>query len=164
MINAPDEKPRVTWGLLKRVLGYAAPYRWHIAGMLVIILLSTGLSLLTPLIMRDLIDRTIPTGDMQRLIGLAVALLALPIAEQRDQRHQPAVQCAGGRRRHLRSARGALFPPAAHVAALFHQHPGGRIDEPPEQRCGRRAKRHQQHHRGHRSPTSSRPWRCCRSC
>ncbi|HEY3291899.1 MAG TPA: ABC transporter ATP-binding protein [Anaerolineae bacterium] len=79
MINAPDERPQVTRELLRRVLRYATPYRMQIAAMLGIILLSTGLSLLTPLIMRDLIDRTIPSGDVQRLIGLAIALLILPI-------------------------------------------------------------------------------------
>jgi ATP-binding cassette, subfamily B, bacterial len=79
MINAPDERPQVTRSLLRRVLTYATPYRWQIAAMLVIILLSTGLSLLTPLIMRDLIDRTIPSGNVQRLIALAIALLVLPI-------------------------------------------------------------------------------------
>jgi ATP-binding cassette subfamily B protein len=79
MINAPDERPQVTWVLLRRVLKYAQPYRGQIAAMLGIILISTGLSLLTPLIMRDLIDRTIPTGNIQRLIGLAIALLILPI-------------------------------------------------------------------------------------
>ncbi len=79
MIDAPDERPQVTWVLLRRVLAYAAPYRWQILTMLAIILLSTGLSLLTPLIMRDLIDRTIPSGDVQRLVGLAAALLVLPI-------------------------------------------------------------------------------------
>ena len=79
MVNAPDERPKVTWDLLRRVLRYAAPYRGQIAAMLAIILLSTGLSLLSPLIMRDLIDRTIPSGDVQRLIGLAAALLVLPI-------------------------------------------------------------------------------------
>ena len=79
MINAPDERPQVTRGLLRRVFTYARPYHWQIATMLVIILLSTGLSLLTPLIMRDLIDRTIPSGNVQRLIGLAVILLFLPI-------------------------------------------------------------------------------------
>jgi ATP-binding cassette, subfamily B, bacterial len=79
VINAPDERPRVTWDLLKRVLRHAAPYRRHIAGMLAIILVSTGLSLLNPLIMRDLIDRTIPSGNIPRLIGLAAALLILPI-------------------------------------------------------------------------------------
>jgi ATP-binding cassette subfamily B protein len=79
VINAPDEKPRVTWNLLKRVMRYAAPYRWHIVGMLSIILLSTGMALLTPLIMRDLIDKTIPSGNVTRLIWLALALLALPV-------------------------------------------------------------------------------------
>jgi ATP-binding cassette subfamily B protein len=79
IINAPDEHPRVTWSLLKRVLRHAAPYRRQIAGMLAIILLSTGLSLLGPMIMRDLIDRTIPNGDVPRLVGLALALLILPI-------------------------------------------------------------------------------------
>ena len=54
------EKPRVTWPLLRRVMGYAWPYRWLIAGMLLAILASTGLGLLRPLILRDLIDRTLP--------------------------------------------------------------------------------------------------------
>ena len=80
IIRAPDEQPTVTWELLRRVMQYAAPYRSYIAGMLVLILLSTGLSLLTPLIMRDLIDRTIPSGNISRLVWLALALLALPIA------------------------------------------------------------------------------------
>ncbi len=79
MINAPDERPRVTRSLLRRVFQYAKPYRWQIAAMLGIILLSTGLSLLSPLIMRDLIDQTIPSGNVQRLVGLAVALMVLPI-------------------------------------------------------------------------------------
>ena len=79
VINAPDEKPQVTGELLKRVFKLAIPYRLQIAAMLGIILLATGLSLLTPLIMRDLIDRTFPSGDVQRLIGLAVALLVIPI-------------------------------------------------------------------------------------
>jgi ATP-binding cassette subfamily B protein len=64
---------------LKRVGVYAAPYRWYILGMLLIILATTGMALVSPLIMRDLIDRAIPTGDVQRVIGLAVALLALPL-------------------------------------------------------------------------------------
>jgi ATP-binding cassette, subfamily B, bacterial len=80
IINAPEEKPKVTWDLLTRVMQYAAAYRWHILGMLGLILLSTGMSLLNPLIMRDLIDHAIPGGDIPRLIWLAAALLALPVA------------------------------------------------------------------------------------
>lgn len=81
LINAPDEKPKVTPQLLRRVGQYALPYRWLIGGMLLLILAHTGLSLLTPLIMRDLIDTTIPAGDVRRLALLAAALLAIPIVD-----------------------------------------------------------------------------------
>ena len=78
LINSPDDKPQITWGLLKRVLKYARPYRWALIGMLLLILAHTGLMLLTPLILRDLIDKTIPAGDVRRLIWLALALLLIP--------------------------------------------------------------------------------------
>src|SRR6266508_2927719 len=76
---ADDEKPKITWRLLQRVLTYARPYRWKITGMLVIIVITSGLGLLTPLIMRDLIDRTLPDHDLKRLGLLALGLLLIPI-------------------------------------------------------------------------------------
>ncbi|HEX9019210.1 MAG TPA: ABC transporter transmembrane domain-containing protein [Anaerolineaceae bacterium] len=77
-LNAPTEKPKVTWDLMRRVLAYSKPYRWQITGMLVMILINTGLTLLTPLIMRDLIDHTLPAKDLHRLVLLAIALLCIP--------------------------------------------------------------------------------------
>jgi ATP-binding cassette, subfamily B, bacterial len=77
-IRSGDEKPKVTWALLKRVLNYSVAYRWRIIAMLLLILASSGLSLVTPLIVRDLIDHTIPSKDVQRLIWLSMALLAVP--------------------------------------------------------------------------------------
>jgi ATP-binding cassette subfamily B protein len=73
-----DEKPKVTRELLLRVLDYAKPYWWHIAGMLVTILLTTGLSLLTPLIFRNMIDVVIPAKDVQQLVVLSLLLLLIP--------------------------------------------------------------------------------------
>ena len=78
MLNATDEKPKITRHLIRRVLNYARPYRWLLIGMLTLILATTGLSLLTPLILRDLIDKTIPAKDTQRLVLLALALLLIP--------------------------------------------------------------------------------------
>jgi ATP-binding cassette subfamily B protein len=78
-INAPDEKPKITWDLLKRVLGYSRPYIWLILGMLLITLMVSGLSLLNPLILRDLIDRTLPNRDLPRLAWLVVVLLTIPL-------------------------------------------------------------------------------------
>ena len=74
-----QKQRQVTWPLLKRVLSYAGPYRVKIIVMLVTIIAVTGLGLLTPLIMRDLIDHTLPSGDSRRLNLLAVGLILIPI-------------------------------------------------------------------------------------
>lgn len=67
------------WRLLRRVLDYARPYWWHIAGILALILVTTGLGLLTPLIFRDLIDNALTNGDSNRLNWLALGLVAIPV-------------------------------------------------------------------------------------
>jgi ATP-binding cassette subfamily B protein len=78
LINSPDEKPKITRQLLRRVMKYALPYRRLIVAVLLLILAAMGLSLLTPMIMRDLIDKTIPAKDVGRLTLLALALLLIP--------------------------------------------------------------------------------------
>jgi ATP-binding cassette subfamily B protein len=80
-VRSGDEKPKVTRDLLLRVLSYARGYWWHIGGMLVTILLTTGLSLLTPLIFRHMIDVVLPAKDANRLLLLAGALLLIPAVE-----------------------------------------------------------------------------------
>ena len=70
---------KITWGLIKRVLAYANPYRREITITLVLILFTSGLGLLTPLIFRDLIDNTLPNGDVGRLNLLALALIIIPV-------------------------------------------------------------------------------------
>jgi ATP-binding cassette, subfamily B, bacterial len=77
-MRSGDDKPTVTKELLLRVLSYAREYWGHIAGMLVTITLTTGLSLLTPLIFRNMIDVVIPAKDVDRLILLGLALLFIP--------------------------------------------------------------------------------------
>lgn len=78
IFSSTNEKPRVTWALLKRVFRYSDPYRWHIIGMLLIILVNTAMGLLTPLIFRTLIDQTIPQKQTSQLVLLAGALLLIP--------------------------------------------------------------------------------------
>ncbi len=77
--SVEDEKPQITWKLMKRVLGYARPYRWQLVGMLIIILVTTGLALLTPLLMRNLIDVALPNKDMNLLVAVTLGLLAIPL-------------------------------------------------------------------------------------
>lgn len=78
-INAEDEKPKLSWDLIKRVLAYGKPYRWQIIGSLLTILIYTGVALLSPLIFRHIIDYAIPEKDINRLILVSVGLLILPI-------------------------------------------------------------------------------------
>ncbi len=78
-MRAGDQKPKLTRELLGRVLAYARPYWKGISGMLVLILLSTGVSLVSPLIFRTMIDQVLPQKDLRKLLLLALALLVLPI-------------------------------------------------------------------------------------
>ncbi|MDE2748076.1 MAG: ABC transporter ATP-binding protein [Chloroflexota bacterium] len=72
-------KPNVTRRLLFRVLKYARPYRPQIAGMLITILLTTGLGLVNPLIFRQIIDDALPNKDIGKLNLLALAMVMIPL-------------------------------------------------------------------------------------
>ena len=79
-IRHGDEKaPKITMALVKRVLAFARPYQWQIVGMLICILISSTLSLATPLIFRQLIDVILPTKDLRQLAMFSAALLMVPI-------------------------------------------------------------------------------------
>jgi len=78
-VQATNQTPKVSRTLLKRVLDYAKPYRKHIIWMLVLILLTSALGLISPLILRELIDRTLPDKNIDNLVLLAGALLIVPI-------------------------------------------------------------------------------------
>ncbi len=78
-LGGTGDKQKISWPLMRRALAYAKPYRWQILGMLILILISTSLTLISPLIMRDLIDQTIPQKDVQRLVWLSLALLLIPV-------------------------------------------------------------------------------------
>ena len=77
-MRSGDQKPKVTRQLMSRVLAYARPYMGQIIGMLVAILITTGLSLISPLIFRRMIDSVLPAGDVRQLVLLALALLLIP--------------------------------------------------------------------------------------
>ena len=78
-MRAGNQKPKLTRELLGRVLAYARPYWKGITGMLVMILITTGISLISPLIFRTMIDQVLPQKNLHELLLLALALLILPI-------------------------------------------------------------------------------------
>lgn len=72
-------QPKITWALVRRVLRYGLPYRSLITFVLILILMQSAIALLTPLIFRDLIDYTLPSGDVNRLNVLALGLVLIPL-------------------------------------------------------------------------------------
>ncbi|WP_420644236.1 ABC transporter ATP-binding protein [Candidatus Leptofilum sp.] len=74
-----QERPAITRELLWRVWEFAQPYRLKIIFLLLTILFITGLSLVSPLLVRSLIDDAIPNEDYRLLTLLAVGMVAIPI-------------------------------------------------------------------------------------
>ena len=73
------DQPQITRELLWRVWDFATPYRSRVAALLVTILLISSISLISPLLYRDLIDNAIPNGDFTRLNWLALGMITIPI-------------------------------------------------------------------------------------
>jgi len=73
------DRPEITRDLLNRVWEFARPYRVQIIGLLVTILAISGISLISPLLYRDLIDNAIPNRNFRRLNLLALGMIAIPL-------------------------------------------------------------------------------------
>ena len=56
--------------LMRRLIQYLKPYRWHVAGALVVLLLGSWMAIIGPWVTQRVIDEAIPTGDRDLLIQL----------------------------------------------------------------------------------------------
>ncbi len=74
-----QDRPDVSSDLLKRVAVHARPYWRGVVIILVTIVGVSLLSLLPPLLIRDLIDTALPDGDILRLNRLALGMIAVPL-------------------------------------------------------------------------------------
>ena len=73
------DKPTVSRALLRRVAQYAQPYRGRIGLMLVTIIGISLLSIIPPLLFRNLIDVIIPNKDIASLNWLVLGMVAVPL-------------------------------------------------------------------------------------
>lgn len=73
-------KPQVDRDLLRRVAEYARPYSGYIGIVLSIILVTSLIELIPPLLYRDLFDTVLPNQDRTRLGWLALGMIGIPIA------------------------------------------------------------------------------------
>lgn len=79
MRHDESQTPSVDRALLGRVLAYAKPYRAYLLVVLMTIIVITGLSLLPPLFMRQLIDLAIPNADLRHASWLGIAMITVPL-------------------------------------------------------------------------------------
>jgi ATP-binding cassette subfamily B protein len=74
-----QDRPKVDRALLRRVLSYARPYRSLLVVVIGTIVVTTVISLTPPLLMRNLLDVAIPTGDLGRVTLLGIGMIAVPL-------------------------------------------------------------------------------------
>jgi ATP-binding cassette subfamily B protein len=73
------DRPEVSGALLRRVAGYARPYWGQAALMMGLIVLTSLLNLVPPLLYRDLLDNALPNRDAARLNLLALGVIGIPV-------------------------------------------------------------------------------------
>ncbi|MBV8952030.1 MAG: ABC transporter ATP-binding protein [Actinobacteria bacterium] len=76
---------RLERDVLRRVLGFARPYRWQLVGFLVMVILAAVAGAIPPLLLRHLIDRGLPgrytkTGNLGVVTWVAIAATSLAVA------------------------------------------------------------------------------------
>jgi ATP-binding cassette subfamily B protein len=74
-----QDRPDISWNLLKRVSAYARPYSMWVLIMLGTILGISVLSVIPPLLTRELIDVAIPEKNTTMITLLALGMVAVPL-------------------------------------------------------------------------------------
>src|SRR5258708_18958156 len=74
-----DDKPKISWRLIQRVLSYARPFSTKIVLGLVTIIVSSVLGLASPLLCRNVIDDAIPNKNVHLLDLLAIGIIVIPL-------------------------------------------------------------------------------------
>lgn len=70
---------RLSRGTLRRILSFARPYRWQLAIFVALIAVEAAAGALTPLLVKNLIDHGIATGDTAEVVELSLGIAVLAI-------------------------------------------------------------------------------------
>ncbi len=71
------EKARDARGTLRRLVSTLQLYRWSLLGVLVLVVVATGLNLLAPYLIGQAIDQAISGGDLAKLLRIVLLMLAV---------------------------------------------------------------------------------------
>ncbi len=84
-LRTPDRKPPPLMDPSRererrRILRLFAPYRWRLTSVLVLIVFSSGLSMISPFLLRDILDDALPNHNEMLLTELVLGMIAIAIA------------------------------------------------------------------------------------
>ena len=74
-----QDRPKVSRDLLLRVAAIAKPYWRGVVVMLAAMLLISLISLIPPLLIRDMLDNALPNGNASRITWLAIGMVLVPV-------------------------------------------------------------------------------------
>ncbi|MGH8911233.1 MAG: ABC transporter ATP-binding protein, partial [Acidimicrobiia bacterium] len=74
-----QDRPEIDRALLRRVWSYARPYRGMLVGVLLTVLVVSGLGVVPAILIRFLIDVAIPDRDVGLLTVLGIAMVLVPV-------------------------------------------------------------------------------------
>ena len=73
------DRPDIDRALLKRVWSYGRPYLLSLIGILATILIISGLGVVPPILIRQLLDEAIPNKDLGQLTVLGLGMVLVPL-------------------------------------------------------------------------------------
>jgi ATP-binding cassette subfamily B protein len=119
------EKARDPRGTLRRLATYLAGYRWALAGVVLLVLLSGACDLAAPYLTGRAIDQFISVRDAQGLLRLVLALVGLYALSWLAQTAQSVIMARIAQRA-MRNLRRELFEHLQTLSlAYFDRHPHG---------------------------------------
>ncbi len=74
-------KAKIRPGTLKRVLAFAAPYKWSLALFLALVMLDAAISVINPLLYRQIINNGILKANTRLVIELALLVAGLAVSD-----------------------------------------------------------------------------------
>nr|MDP9493965.1 ABC transporter transmembrane domain-containing protein [Actinomycetota bacterium] len=73
------DRPDIDRALLRRVWSYGRPYLRGLIGILATIFIISGLGVVPPLLIRQLVDDAIPNKDVSQLTTLGLGMILVPL-------------------------------------------------------------------------------------
>lgn len=113
--------------LMRRLLAYLSPYRWHVAAAIGILIAASGLALVGPWLTKLAIDQAFPAGDLRLLGLLAIVYVgSLLVAAVLEYARTLLTTWIG--QRVMEDLRGQIFSHLQRLElAFFDRNPVGRL-------------------------------------